>query len=107
MKLLVTAILILVMAGIAQANPFLVSDPNSGVTHYKFTGPAWVPASTPAQTDGSLKLDVATAVSGTNNLTVAACRNEPAYGELCSPFVPFSFVRPSAPSAPAGLKLAP
>lgn len=89
------------------ATPFLVCDPQAGVTHYKFTGPAWIPATTPAQTDGSLKLDIVGATVGANSLTVAACRQDAVWGELCSSTVPFSFTRPSPPTIPANIKLVP
>jgi hypothetical protein len=91
----------------AEANPFVVCDPQLGVTHYKVAGATWVPASVPAQSDGSLKMDVATAPNGTSNLTFRACINDPVWGELCSVTAPFSFTRPGTPNTPAGVKLAP
>lgn len=59
-----------------MAAPFMVCDPQSGVTHYKLTGPAWLPTNVTAQTDGSLRVDVAGAVVGvTNSITIQACKN--------------------------------
>ena len=88
------------------AAPFMVCDPQAGVTHYKLTGPAWVPVSVTAQADGSVKMDVAGASTGSNALTVKACKQDSLWGELCSdPATPFSFVRPSAAASPANIGL--
>ena len=102
-----SVILIGVMVGvsISYAAPFLVCDPQIDVTLYKLTGPAWVPVSVPAQPDGSIRMDVAAATVGSTSLTVAACKDDAVWGELCSPFVPFTFVRPSAAANPAGWRL--
>ena len=107
MKLIVLVIGIILFASIASAAPFLVCDPQAGVTSYHLTGPTWVPATVAAQPDGSLKMDVSTALIGNNALTVAACWTVAPWGELCSPFVAFSFTRPAAATSPAGIKLAP
>jgi LDH2 family malate/lactate/ureidoglycolate dehydrogenase len=98
---------ILIGIGVSNAAPFLVCDPQTGVTSYKLTGPVWVPTSTPAQADGSIKLDVASSTVGSNSLTVAACKTDPIWGELCSSTVPFVFTRPAAPTIPANTKLIP
>ena len=87
------------------ASPFLICDPQAGVTHYALTGPGWVPVSVPAQGDGSIKMDVAGSAVGANSLTVAACKDDLTWGELCSAFVPFVFTRPSAPASPANIGL--
>jgi len=90
------------------AAPFMVCDPQAGVTHYNMTGPGWVPATVAAQPDGSIRMDVAAATVGSNALTVQACKTDPLWGELCStPPTPFSFVRPAAPSPPANANLSP
>lgn len=91
----------------AMAAPFMVCDPQTGVTHYKLTGPAWLPTTVTAQPDGSLRVDVVTAIVGTNNTTVQACRTTVEWPEVCSVVVPFVFTRPAAPSSPAGIKLSP
>jgi len=101
----VVLIAVLVGVSISYASPFLVCDPQTDVTLYKLTGPAWVPASVPAQPDGSIRMDVSAALTGSNSLTVAACNNDPIWGELCSPFVPFSFTRPSVAAPPANIRL--
>jgi hypothetical protein len=71
------------------------------------TGPTWVPATTPAQADGSVKLDIAGSTVGTSNMTFSACWTDPVWGEQCSVTSPFSFTRPGAPVTPVGVKLAP
>lgn len=106
-KTLVLVLGILFWASLSYAGPFLVCDPQTGVTTYKLTGPAWVPTSVPAQSDGSLKMDLATSVIGLNSLTVAACKADATWGEVCSSTVPFAFTRPAAPTIPANIKLQP
>ena len=99
---------ILLYAPTSFAAPFLVCDPQTGVTSYQLTGPAWVPIiPVPAQADGSIKLDVATASVGANSLTVKACKTDPIWGVMCSDAVPFVFTRPASPSSPANTKLQP
>ncbi len=105
--LLLVLALVLAMAGMAFASPFLVCDPQTGVTSYKLTGPAWVPATSAAIADGSIRMDVAAATIGSNALTVAACKTDPIWGELCSAAVPFSFTRPASPTGAANIKLNP
>lgn len=73
MKSIILAIGIILFASLAYGAPYLVCDPQAGVTSYHLTGPAWVPTTVAAQPDGSLKMDVSTAFVGTNALTVAAC----------------------------------
>ena len=59
MKTLLSIALILI-ATTVFASPFLVSDPQSGVTSYQLTG--WSETTVTAQADGSLRMDVADAV---------------------------------------------
>ena len=101
----VILIAVLVGVSISYAAPFLVCDPQTGVTLYRLTGPAWVPVTSPAITDGSIKMDVSAATVGSNSLTVAACKSDAVWGELCSSFVPFVFTRPSAAAPPANIRL--
>ena len=107
MKKLIALMIVLAIPVLASSSPFLVCDPQAGVTHYKMTGASWVPVSVPAQEDGSLKMDVASASVGAASLTVRACVNDPVWGEACSDAVPFGFTRPAAPSTMKGLKLSP
>ncbi len=104
-RIILLVIGIVLMASTVFAGPFLVCDPQTGVTHYKLTGPAWVPATSTAIADGSLRLDIAASTVGSNALTVAACKTDVIWGELCSATVPFSFVRPALPTTPANVKL--
>jgi len=99
MKTLLSIIFIL-FAVTAFASPFLISDPNPGATSYQLTG--WTPSTIAAQSDGSLRMDVASAVQGTTyNLTIAACN---VWG--CSDTVPFELQK-KLPSAPSQLRLVP
>jgi hypothetical protein len=77
MKTLLSIALILI-ATTVFASPFLVSDPQSGVTSYQLTG--WSETNVVAQADGSLRMDVGSASVGTTNLTVAACRADALWG---------------------------
>lgn len=95
----ISAIIWLVLIGVVFASPFLVCDPQVGVATYELTG--WTPTIIPAQSDGSLRMDVASAVVGTTALTVKACN---VWG--CSTTVPFDLVRPAVINAPSGLRLA-
>jgi len=99
MKTLLSIIFIL-FAVTAFATPFLVSDPQSGVTSYQLTG--WSETTVTAQADGSLRMDVADAVQGTTyNLTIAACN---VWG--CSTTVPF-VLQKQLPVVPSQLRLVP
>lgn len=107
MKRLLLTALILLLPSLAFAGPFVVCDPQAGVTHYRLTGPAWVPATSTAIADGSIKLDVAAAIQGNNALTVSACIANATWGELCSTASPFAFGKPGAPTGPMNLRLVP
>jgi hypothetical protein len=107
MKKIQLIVLVMVfLASSAFASPFLVCDPQAGVTSYQLTGPSWVPTiPVPAQADGSIKLDVATASVGANSITVKACKDDPIWGVLCSEAAPFAFTKPASPAEPAGIFL--
>jgi hypothetical protein len=105
MKKLIIAILLI--PSLLSAAPFLVCDPQTGVTTYKLTGPAWTPASVPAQPDGSIKMDVSAATVGSSALTVAACITDAVWGELCSTTVPFPLTRPTPPVITKNIRLIP
>ena len=104
MKKLLVAVLVL-FATTVMASPFLVSDPATGVTLYKITGPAWTPSACSMEPDGSLKSDVALAPVGTTQLTVVACNEDPVWGEVCSDPTPFTFTRPARPAITKGIRL--
>ena len=102
MKTFLTIIFCLI-ATTVFGSPFLVCDAPpaaEGITHYKLTG--WSVTQTPAP----LHMDVASAVSGTTNITIAACRTD-VWGEQCSVYVPFALTRPANPSVPSGTALVP
>lgn len=104
---MIAVLTVLLMVSSAWANPFIVCDPQAGVTHYKVTGAAWVVSPIPAQADGSIKMDVVSAPVGTSNLNFSACRDDGIWGELCSVTAPFSFIRPGTPATSTGVKLVP
>lgn len=104
-KLLAVAGLFILLAVTVYASPFLACDPQEGVTYYQLTG--WTQATEPAQADGSIKLDVATAQVGTTPLTVKACKTDAVWGVLCSEAVPFDLTRPSPLAIPTGISLTP
>lgn len=106
-RIILITLLSLIFSSVAMAAPFLVCDPQTGVTHYKLTGPAWVPLTSTAQADGSMRLDLVTSTTGANALTVAACKSDAVWGELCSSTTPFTFTRPAAPVAPVNTHIVP
>lgn len=106
MKKLLLAMVVLLFAAPAYGGPFLVCDPQEGVTSYLVTGPAWVPTEmVPAQPDGSLKMDLSSAPVGQSSLYVQACDVDEVWGVQCSISSPFVFTRPGLPSTPANLGL--
>lgn len=108
-KSIIITLLILTLPALGWAAPFVVCDPNPGVTTYKLTGPAWVPATVPAQADGSIKMDVAAATDSKNSITVAACVGPtpdwPA--ERCSDPAPFEFTPTPRPVITSNIRLTP
>jgi hypothetical protein len=90
-------------------SPFLVCDPQPGVTFYKIVGPAWVTTSNiTAQADGSLRYDISAATVGSNSLSVVACKRDNLWGEVCSTPSPFTFTRPGLlVDAPNAVRLVP
>ena len=111
MRVIVLLLALVLLAVSAQAAPFLGCDPypseGAKPTYYIITGAAWIPATVPAQADGSVRMDVAQAAVGTTPLVVKACMMDPSWGEVCSVTVPFDLVRPSPLSKPANIKLVP
>ncbi len=103
-KILIIGLFVLIPS-LVWGSPFLICDPQTGVTSYQLTGPIWVPTTTPAQADGSIRLDVATAATGINSLTFKACKTDVTWGVLCSEAVPFVFTKPASPANPAGIGL--
>jgi hypothetical protein len=108
--LLALAIWLVLGTGSALMAATLISDPNPGAEYYRITGASFITATIPAQTDGSIRVDVSAAVVGTTTIGVRACKSDVWNGEVCSVSVPFDLVRPAPSSAPLptkGLKLAP
>lgn len=98
MKYLI-ALALIVLAVPAMAAPFIVCDPQPGVTDYSITGDSALAGTVLAQSDGSLRKDVGGVPSGTHNINVVACN---AWG--CSSATPFSFGK-QIPNPPSGLRL--
>lgn len=103
---LMVSLLVGAICSLGWSAPFLVDDPIPGATYYKLTGPAWLPTIVAADASGMLKTDVSSAVAGvTYNITVAACKSDGVWEDVCSIAVPFSFTRPLPPVAPVNIKL--
>lgn len=98
MKKIVFVVLFLLVPTLAFASPFLVSNPQEGVTSYKIMEGAST-QEVPAQANGALRMEMAGTSVGVHNITVQAC----SVWE-CSETVPFSFTR-SAIVTPVGITL--
>jgi hypothetical protein len=65
LKYLLVGLLLLIFSTVAYSEPFLVCDPQTGVTDYELDFPLQgVKETTTAQPDGSLKFDLGTWVHG-------------------------------------------
>lgn len=98
---------VLMFVAIANAGPYLVCDPQEGVTSYNVTGQTFTDVIQPAQADGSIRMDVANAPNGDTALVINACKDDSTWGRLCSTTVPFTLSRPAPPSAPKAPRLVP
>ena len=92
-------VLMVLFPVMAFASPYLVSNAQEGVAYYQVVEGA-VTAEVPAQTDGSLRMEMAGTSVGLHNITVQACSMWE-----CSETVPFTFTRPASPAKPAGITL--
>lgn len=100
-------IVFVLFATIVSAAPWLVCDPQAGVTSYNVTGQSFAPTVQPAIADGSIKMDLASAPSGETALLVSACFVDSIWGRYCSVSTPFTLTRPTVPPVPRLLRLAP
>jgi len=100
--IILAMVIVLGIVAICCASPWLVCDPapTEGRTHFVLTG--WTPTTIPAESNGSIRMDVASAVVGTTNLTIRACNT---WG--CSTPVAYPLVRPASVSVPVNIQLAP
>lgn len=101
------AVALIVLAVSASAAPWLVCDPNTGVTSYNVVGQSFAPVIQPAQPNGSLRMDVAGAAVGDTELLINGCIDNPIWGRLCSTTVPFTLQRPAPPVASGNTRLVP
>ena len=101
MKTLLTCLIVLLITTSAMAAPCIRNAAQPGVTTYLVTNviPSSfiLPASVPAQSDGSVCIDVATAPTGFVSMKLSACSVDPIWGTQCNAAVPFSFTRPASP----------
>ena len=112
MKLLYSIIIILAFAGLASgAEPlFMTCDPQAGVTQYKIIWEDGIEEIVPAQSDGSIRRDVADIPIGERSGVYMAGRpwtvdGVPQEAMEWSPSVPFVLGRPSVPKLPSGTGL--
>jgi hypothetical protein len=96
---IITILLLVLIPLVCFAQPFLVCDPQHGVSHYVIEGPSWVQSPYLAQPDGSLKMDLSPSVVGITGLLIKACVNDDKWGEVCSDSVPFEYARPHTAAA--------
>jgi len=73
MKSLLIAALVLLFAATAHATPYLVCDPQEGVTEYEIVDNGATLPMVAAQADGSLRYDLAGIEKGEHSYQVKAC----------------------------------
>jgi len=73
-KILIAVLSVFLCVAVAEAKPFLKSDPQEGVQGYEVAGIPAVPELIAAQTDGSLKYDLVNLPIGSyDSVSVKAC----------------------------------
>jgi len=73
MKKLIIAALVVMFAATAHATPYLVCDPQDGVTEYEIVDNGATLPMVAAQADGSLRYDLAGIEKGEHSYQVKAC----------------------------------
>lgn len=110
-KILFALILVLCMAGVVQADPWVVCDPQADTTGFTYImdngSPVDVLYSVATCSDGPCAkiVDVGNISTGSHNIVVNAYRTDAVWGRLLSPSVPFAFTRPTGGTLPTGLRL--
>lgn len=104
-RMLTFFIMFIVFPVVVSAAPWLVCDPQKGVTHYEVTFNNGEPEEVVAQADGSLKYDVANVPVGGNTVSAKAIIKSDTWGSLESEPSPFQFTRPKAAEKPGGFGL--
>lgn len=95
----ILCIIMILFASTAIASPYLVCDPQAGVETYLISEAGQPDMAAAAQTDGSIKYDLASVADGTHTWSVKACN---IWG--CSGPSPFSFTK-SLPAPAGSLKI--
>ena len=102
---------IVLVAAPAYAAPFVTSDAQPGVTHFKVTSiPAWLPDSVPAQPTGAIRMDVGAAPDGLTKVTVTPCVAPTTAwpAERCATAAtPLDFTPTPRPATTSGIALTP
>lgn len=114
--------LIMLYASIADAAPFIVSDPFPATapggtayavpTHCSFkldsAAATDIPVGKDAANKDICKIDISAVTVGTHTAVVKTVRIDPVWGRLESPPAPnFTFARPAATPTPAGMVITP
>lgn len=73
MKKIALIFIILLFAAVAHATPYLVCDPQDGVTGYEIVDNGNPVVVVDAQADGSLRYDLAEIAKGEHSYSVKAC----------------------------------
>jgi hypothetical protein len=73
-RMLIVVLGIVLVTVPTYAAPFVKSDPQPGVTHYRVASiPAWLPGTVPAEPTGEIKMDVGAAPDGLTKAAVTPC----------------------------------
>lgn len=101
MRTIIALVIVLALAGVASAAPFLVCDPQDGVETYQLTGLGSAAVEVAAQADGSLSYDLGSLAAGKYSLGVKACAG--VWG--CSASATFALSKPASIASPANVRL--
>jgi hypothetical protein len=110
-SLFLTVLVYLLLCSVANADPFLVCDPQPSVTQYRVVFDAGPAILSPAQPDGSARVDIANLTQGPHTGTIQAgaqytLNGQPQPAWLWSTIVPFDLTVPATPAV-AGIGLGP
>ena len=108
----ILALVLTLLSPMALSAPFVVSDPlDPRATNCGVFLDAAAKVTIPVTADGTdkvCKYDISGVSVGSHTIRMTAIANDPVWGsQESAESVPLSFVRPAAPSVPAGLGLQP